>query len=286
MLSVVNNHSFEALDAQRIRSLIAPRTQALLTELTVLAETDSTNSALQALPADQQHAHAILAEAQTRGRGRRNRHWHSPQGCNVYLSLGWQFPDSGRLFSTLPLMVAVCACRALSQCGLVGHGIKWPNDILVNGAKLAGILVEMKATPGGPALAVIGVGVNVNMAQHNSQQQAAAAMIEQCWTDINSHIPQGSPLVSRNRVAAAVLESLLCGLSEYESAGFGSFQGEWSGLDLLFGQHIHVVQEDHSTSGIARGISADGGLQLEVKGPEHDSSLRIFHAGEVSVRRD
>ena len=282
----MNEVPFEALDAQRIGDLIAPSSRALLTELTVLAETDSTNSTLQALPTERQHACAILAEHQTRGRGRRERRWHSPPGCNVYLSLGWQFTHSVQPFSTLPLMVAVSTCRALTQCGLLGHGIKWPNDILTGGAKLAGILVEMKAAVAGPAHAVIGVGVNVNMSQDGSIQKHADDSIEQRWTDIDSQMPAGSPSVSRNEVAATLLENLLLAARDYESTRFNSFQAEWSGLDLLLGQKIAVEQNGSSTRGIARGINSDGGLLLEVKGSEKGTQIHVFHAGEVSVKQD
>ena len=105
----------------------------------------------------------VLAECQTGGRGRREKSWHSPAGGNIYLSLGWWFRDCQWPLSTLPLIVAIAVCQALARAGLRGHGIKWPNDILVEGKKLAGILVEMQSAGSGPALAVIGVGLNVRM---------------------------------------------------------------------------------------------------------------------------
>ena len=87
--------TFEALDPQSIRERMLPPSLQLLERLTVLNETDSSNSALLRLPVEQQHAHAILAESQTRGRGRRQRDWYSPPGCTVYLSLGWNFGSKG-----------------------------------------------------------------------------------------------------------------------------------------------------------------------------------------------
>lgn len=276
----------EAFDAGQISLLLSPLGRQRLLRLTLLDETDSSNLALQRLPLADQHAHAILAERQTQGRGRRQKSWHSPPGCNVYLSLGWRFPPGNLAFSMLPLVSAVCTCRALAHCGLQGHGVKWPNDILVRGSKLAGILVEMQATAGGPAHAVIGVGVNVSMRQDVKLRQAADLSIDRRWTDVDSHMPGDNGSISRNGLVAALLEKLLDGIHEFESSGFDSFLGEWRELDLLNGHRIRLQQQGKSTAGIARGISDDGGLLLEMTGPGGPVETRVFHAGEVSVHSD
>ncbi len=117
---------------------VLPSLRARLRKVTVLAETDSTNSELSRLKPAEQHAHAILAERQTSGRGRRERKWHSPAGGNIYLSFAWRFSRGEYPFSTLPLVVAVAVANALKHIGLEGHGVKWPNDILVGGKKMAG----------------------------------------------------------------------------------------------------------------------------------------------------
>jgi BirA family biotin operon repressor/biotin-[acetyl-CoA-carboxylase] ligase len=250
--------SFETLDPVRIRELISRPSLGHLARLTVLRETDSTNSALQRLPVEKQHAHALLAESQTGGRGRQQRNWFSPSGYNVYLSLGWQFAGGKQPLSTLPLAVAVCTCRALARTGLKGHGIKWPNDILAGGAKLAGILVELQAVAAGPAQAVIGVGINVSMPKHSAVRTEADASIDRSWTDIASQMPRGSAAVTRNQVAAVLLDELLAGVRKYSSAGFSAFTKEWAAHDLLRGRKVQVWHQESSTGGIARGISEDG----------------------------
>ena len=275
--------TFEALDPQIIRGRMLPPSLQLLERLTVLNETDSSNSALLRLPVEQQHAHAILAESQTRGRGRRQRDWYSPPGCNVYLSLGWSFTDN-RALSTLPLVAAICTCRALERIGLRGHLIKWPNDILVSGAKLAGILVELQATAGGPAHAVIGIGLNVSMPEGSAAQIEADDIIDRSWTDLVSQMPGASGGVSRNDIAAALLDELLSGIRDYESAGFESFRAEWMALDELADREVRVQLQDSSISGIARGINVDGCLVLEERNPDGHTEQRIIYAGEVSVR--
>ncbi len=254
-----------------------------LGQISVVAETDSSNSALKRLAPEQQHAHALLAEGQTGGRGRRQRSWYSPPGCNVYLSLGWRFDRCPGWLSTLPLMTAVCICRALAQTGIRTCGIKWPNDILVNGAKLAGILIEVEAAGDGAARAVIGVGVNVFMPAAGETGRAAGAVIDRPWTDVSSQIPAGVSEPSRNRIAALLLEQLLDGIGEFEVAGFQPFAGDWHELDLLVGRQVMIEHNGKQTSGVARGIDSDGGLVLESREPGGSLVRKTFHAGEVRV---
>ncbi len=254
-----------------------------LSQLTVLAETDSSNSALKRLPLEQQHAHALLAEYQSSGRGRRQRTWHSPPGCNVYLSLGWRFENSRGRLSTLPLMTAVCICRALTQIGLSEFGIKWPNDILIGSAKLAGILVELQASGSGAAHAVIGVGVNVFMPAEGAVGLEAGAVIDRPWSDIASHIPGGVSGLSRNRVAALLLENLVKGVTEFETKGFQPFETEWRHWDLLEGRQVSIQNDEKYTAGVARGIDRDGGLILEIPISPGKTDRQVFHAGEAHI---
>ncbi|MFC1720058.1 biotin--[acetyl-CoA-carboxylase] ligase [Pseudomonadota bacterium] len=270
----------DPLDARLIRESMAPETQARLRELTLLREADSTNTVLLHLPADTQHAHAVLAECQTAGRGRRQKSWHSPAGGNVYLSLGWRFRKTGWPLSTLPLVVAVAVCRALGRAGLEGHGIKWPNDILVNGKKLAGILVELSSPGAGPAQAVIGVGLNVRMPQ--ASQGALSDVIERPWTDLASEMKMSVPPSSRNRLAALLLEELLAALEKYQLDGFPAFSSAWQKRDLMQGRTIILEHNGVQISGEAQGVDASGGLLLKTA----SSGIRVFHSGEVSVHHD
>ena len=151
----------EALDCARIEGHVLPALRPLLRRVTVLEEVDSTNRYLDRMAPAERHGHAVLADRQTAGRGRRDRRWHSPAGGNLYFSLGWRFRRADLPFSTLPLLAAVAAAEALRRFGLERHGIKWPNDILVEGKKLAGILVETRGLDPGAPHFVVGIGVNV-----------------------------------------------------------------------------------------------------------------------------
>ncbi len=272
----MNRHPLPALDADRIRSGLSGPATALLRYLTVMPETDSTNSAIDRLPRELQHAHVILAERQTRGRGRRQRNWHSPAGGNLYLSLGWRFDSDRQPLGSLPLVVAVCLSRALVRAGLDEHGIKWPNDLRVGDRKLAGVLVELKSSGSGPALAVAGVGLNVAM----PGGREADARIDQPWTDLATELAQESESLDRNRLAAAVLDELLTGFARFEETGFESFEPDWRGRDQLRGRAVVLESGPERIGGIARGIDDEGGLLIETP----DGGIRAWHSGEVSVR--
>lgn len=262
------------LGADRIRAALPLAANSRLDYLTVLPETDSTNAAIGRLPSELQHAHAILAEQQTRGRGRRERSWYSPAGGNIYLSLGWRFGSSEVPLGTLPLAVAVCICLALGQTGLEGHAIKWPNDIQLEGKKLAGVLVELQSSGNGPALAIIGVGVNINM----PGQGAAESRIDRPWTDLASEIAESGSL-DRNCIAALLLNELLAGLDRFENSGFESFAPAWQGLDTLNGRKVRLEHAGEFITGTARGIDELGGLLLETDVGE----VKAYHSGEASV---
>jgi len=271
------NVKTDTLHADGIREHLSPAAREMIRELTVLQEADSTNAVLTRLPPTRRHAHAVLAEAQTAGRGRRRRTWHSPAGGNIYLSLGWRFARQPEVLSTLPLVTGLCVCRALERAGLRGHGVKWPNDILVNGAKLVGILVETQSTGKGPAMAVIGIGLNVRMP--DSDADHPAAIIDRPWTDLASELPEACRSIGRNELTAILLNELLPGLSRFESSGFAAFHGEWRKRDLLTGKRLRLEGNGGFRYGRAIGVDDDGGLEVDIDG----YGPQVLYAADVSV---
>jgi BirA family biotin operon repressor/biotin-[acetyl-CoA-carboxylase] ligase len=272
----------DALSAELIRQAMASAAQALLRELTVLDETDSTNACLARLPLGRRHAHAVLAESQTQGRGRRQRSWYSPAGGNIYLSLGWRFDPAPPHLTTLPLVAGVCVCRALEQAGLQNHGIKWPNDILAGGAKLAGVLVETQAAGGRAVVAVIGIGLNVRMP--GTPEDLPPGVIDRPWTDLASRLPEAQRGIGRNAVTALLLEELLPGLQRYAGEGFAPFREAWSRRDLLSGRRVGIEGNSPFLSGMARtgtalSIDESGGLAVDIDG----YGVQVLHAAEVSI---
>jgi BirA family biotin operon repressor/biotin-[acetyl-CoA-carboxylase] ligase len=243
-----------------------------LTGLNIEASLDSTNSALQRLPLAQQHAAAILAEFQSAGRGRRGRQWHSPHGRNLYLSLGWKFEKPLAELGCLPLVLALSAAQALIRAGLKGHRVKWPNDLLLDGRKLCGCLVEVKGDAKGPCYAVLGVGINVFMPESETANE-----IDQPWTDLQSRLPA----CSRNNLAALLLEELIKQLLLFAEQGFTPFRDLWAQMDGLNGRLVNVYAGNSSLQGTARGIDNQGALLLDT-----GKEVLSLHVGEVSVKID
>lgn len=239
----------------------------------VLPVTDSTNARLLDAPAADD-PQALFAEYQTAGRGRRGRRWASPFAANLYLSIGWSFPDWPRQLTALPLAIGVACAQALDEARVPGVGLKWPNDVLAGGRKLGGILIEHRGEAGGACRVVVGVGLNVAM----SARQAAA--IDQPWTSAHQlQTMHGVAPISRRALAAILLRTLHETLSAFERAGFDAFLPAWQARDLTRDRAVTIASAQEALSGIARGVDEQGALLLEAAGTVH----RI-HSGEVSLR--
>ncbi|GIX31511.1 MAG: bifunctional ligase/repressor BirA [Porticoccaceae bacterium] len=254
----------ELLDAERIRRLLPASAAALLAGLEVLEEVDSTNRYLADL-AERAHARSVLAERQTRGRGRRGRSWVSPFGRNLYLSVGWRWEGGIAALEGLSPAVALAVRRALG--GDPRLAVKWPNDVLLDGRKVAGILSEIHGDPVGPCLLVVGIGVNLGMGE-------SGAAIDQPWADLTELGRQG-----RNATAAALLAELLPLLDRFPRSGFEPFREEWNRLDLCRDRPVRVHLAGNPVDGVARGVGPTGALLVETGGV-----LRSFQGGEISVR--
>ena len=260
----------ELLEVERIRAQLQAATAGALSSLEVAWSLDSTNSELLRRKAPERGVDVLLAEQQTGGRGRRGRQWASPIAANLYLSLSRQFSGGLARLGGLSLVVGVAAAEALRRAGYAEVGVKWPNDLLVHGRKLGGILVEGGGEHGGPVRAVIGIGVNVRM------PAAVAATIDQAWTDL-AGLGEGAP--SRNALAAQLLDALLPALEQFDREGLSPFLTRYAALDVLAGRAVTVHGPQGDEHGVAEGIGEDGALRVRV-----GHAVRRVHAGEVSVR--
>lgn len=271
---------FPALNEVAIRAQLSAPSADALKKLSLLDEVGSTNAWLLQLPRDEFHAHAVIADQQTAGRGRRGRGWQSPAGCNIYLSLGWIFNAAVRDLACLSLVAGVAVVRALESQGISGAGLKWPNDILADGRKLAGILLESRPSGGGRSAVVMGIGINVAM----PPDDAAAQTIDQPWTCVTA-LPGANPDDGlRDRLAGALLERLLDALPEFEAGGFAPFDPDWKRLDVLSSQPVCVTTAEGEILGRAAGLDAQGNLLVFEQLPSGDQQAHCFNSGEVSVR--
>ncbi|HLF30669.1 MAG TPA: biotin--[acetyl-CoA-carboxylase] ligase [Xanthomonadales bacterium] len=274
------NGGFRFFREQAVLAELDDENRTRLRRLILLETVDSTNLELRRWPTDEQHGGVVLSDQQSAGRGRRGRPWHSPPGSNIYLSLGWHFPQSGEVLQQLPLAVAVSVARAVRRAGVRTAGIKWPNDILIDGRKLAGVLVELSAAGVDRARAVIGVGVNVRMPAGAASQPE----IDQPWTDVCTQLSTAAGSDFRDRLCGIILDELLDGMARFAATGFGSFRTGWAELDLLEGREVAITAGPGTIIGTARGVSDRGGLNVAVADISGGVSVREFFAGEVQVR--
>ncbi len=261
----------QLLDAAALRTALSPAARRELAGLDVLFETDSTNAVALREPPPTRGTHAWLAERQTAGRGRRGRGWASPLGAHVYLSLSRRFDGGVAALQGLSLAVGVAVAEALHGLGYPQVGLKWPNDLLADGRKLGGILVEVGGDAAGPMRVVVGIGLNVAM------PPAAGAAVDQPWTDLAT---LAGAMPSRQAVAAALLDALLPMLARFEQDGLAPFLEAWPRYDVLAGRPVRLHEGGRVLDGIALGLAADGALRLR----GDDGSERQVHAGEASLR--
>ncbi len=257
----------ELLDRDAMVAALAPNI-ARGCVLTVLDDTSSTNDWIKSRTGSWQGL-VCLAERQTSGRGRRGRSWVSPFGRNLYLSVGWEFDGGAALLEGLSLAVGVAVCRALGgRREHAGLSLKWPNDILLSGRKLGGILVELQGDPSGLCQVVVGIGVNYGMGETTGET------IDQPWADGREITTTG-----RNHLAVRLVTEVMSMLAEFTRSGFTPFRDEWCDYDATRDLAVRVSTAATAREGVARGVDDQGALILET-----DKGLETVHGGEVSLR--
>ena len=237
-------------------------------DIDLLASCDSTNAVLLSRAENgAPSGTVIITEEQTAGRGRRGRSWFSSPGDSLTFSLLWRFAQ-GTAPAGLSLAVGVAVSRALSGVGAGGTALKWPNDILKDGRKLGGILVEL--VPGVPHAAVIGIGINLRLPAGMPEEVRAAS------TALNAN----GAAPDANELYAVLLAELLSTLDTFATTGFASIRPEWMARHAFQDARIRLSTDFGPPSeGICRGVDTDGALLLEI-----DGRIERILSGEVSLR--
>jgi BirA family biotin operon repressor/biotin-[acetyl-CoA-carboxylase] ligase len=261
---------FEPLAAAAIRAELDAVQRRRLGDLELHWQIDSTSSALlRAAAAGAPDLAVCVAETQSAGRGRRGRGWASPLGGNVYFSLLKRFERGMGALAGLSLVAGIALRRALADCGVAGAGLKWPNDVLVDGRKLAGVLVELGGEFLGPCFAVIGIGINVRLPQEFAFDPPPTDLARLC----------GDRPPSRNRLIGRLLARLIEALNGFVAGGFAAFRDEYARHDLLAGRAVRVQTAAGARSGIAEGVDGRGALRVR-----HGGELVVYDSAEVTVR--
>lgn len=247
-------------------------------QLEILDAAASSNSLLLQRAAQGAASGSVLAvEWQSGGRGRLGRRWHSGLGNALTFSLLWRFDCGLAGLSGPSLATGVALMRALHALGVRGAGLKWPNDVLGAGGKIAGILIEAQGEMLGPSAVVIGIGINLTLPQQLQQK------IDQAASDLSQLT---TVLPQRNLLLATVLRELAAVLRQFSAEGFASLREEWENYHLYQNQAVQLSLPDGKIMQcMVRGVNQEGALVAEVASAAGAApERRIFHAGEISMR--
>ncbi len=269
-------HVYEPLDYELIMCDVDESVTKSLESLSVCWECDSTNNmvlkSLQNAPLAPGLMMASVADYQTGGRGRRGRRWVSPPGCGAWLSVSYTWDAPPADLPALSLSVGAHVLRLLKSCGASSLSLKWPNDLLSDGRKLGGILIDVQGDIVGPLTVVVGVGINIDVPE---------AVMEQVLAD------GGQPPIGLREIGVACTRSVLVGklisaiasvLQGYSNNGFLADREFWCQHDFLKGCIVQVSGAE-DVHGTAKGVDDHGYLILQTAEGE-----RLIGAGDVTLR--
>jgi BirA family biotin operon repressor/biotin-[acetyl-CoA-carboxylase] ligase len=243
------------LNATAIVDSLSVAAAAMFT-LEVRDSVGSTNDVVREfLSTDESRGVVVLAEEQTRGRGRRGRSWHSPAGVNLYLSLGWRFHGPVEKLSGLSLAIGAMLAEAIAKDYAVDLALKWPNDLYHGERKLGGVLIELLGEQNGAIPVIAGIGLNVDMPVEGTEA------IQRPWTDLAT--ARGAQL-DRNRLAAQLISQLASGLMDIAGGEMDSWLAHWRKRDFLHGRQV-LVEGSPTVAGTAAGVDQDGALLVSTE---------------------
>ena len=238
--------------------------------LIILDEVASTNTYLMQQK-NIAHATCVAAHIQTKGKGRRGKTWVSQLGASLTFSLVWRFQCGAAALSGLSLAVGVALMRTLKDLDVNQAQLKWPNDLIVNTQKLAGILIELQGDLDGPSSAVIGVGINLNLSKSMYES------IDQPTTDLYQVT---NKVINQNILLGTLLKHLAEVLNCFEQLGFVGLRDEWLSYHAYQQQPVRMLLPNGTeVLGVVKNVADDGILLVETA-----LGLQRFSAGEISLR--
>ena len=230
-------------------------------------ETDSTNRQARMLAREgAKHGTLVLAHKQTAGRGRRGRGWISPAGEGIFMSLIVRPQVQASEVVKMSLALALAVGKAIRRETGLDARIKWPNDIVIGGRKVCGLLLEMDTAQDGALMIVAGVGINVHQTAFDAEIAHTASSLDLL----------AGKRVSRSAIVRAFLEEF----EKTQALSDSAMMDEYRALSVTIGQRVQVIALDGTYTGTAKGITESGSLLVE----DEAGAVREVLAADVSVR--
>ncbi len=248
------------------------RTKVFGASVTVMDVAESTqNVAHEAYLNGAREGAVFIAEQQTAGRGRLGRSWHSPAGKGIWMSFIMQPEVPLAQAPHMTLLISVALCRAIRRTAEVDAAIKWPNDILIEGRKACGILVESIAEADIVKAMIAGVGISVNMDPGDYPEELLAKTT-------SLKIERGGAELERERLIAAFFEQLEALYGIYKTEGFAPIRSLWEALTCTLHTSVSVQTPKGTVRGIAEAITEDGALLVK----DENGVIHTLYSGDLA----
>ncbi|WP_198265434.1 biotin--[acetyl-CoA-carboxylase] ligase [sulfur-oxidizing endosymbiont of Gigantopelta aegis] len=258
-----------ALSEKLLRNNLDTAINNSINPLNITYQTNSTNKQITQQSQIAKYS-VLLSEYQSSGQGRREKQWFSPLATNICLSMQFELQQTQNI-QFIPLITAVAVCRSLKQLGVEACQIKWPNDIYLEGKKLAGILVESRFNAEKKSVYVVGIGLNVNMDANED--------IDQLWTSLR--INQNKRF-DRNIIVSLLLSELIATYNRISEFNAYDFVRTWHQYDYLYGETITIVDSHGSYTAMAQGLANDGALLIKRSSKKEQDKI---YSAEVSIKK-
>ncbi len=213
----------------------------------------------------------LIADQQSAGRGRMQRIWHSPPGANIYTSIILRPSFDPLRAGQISIAAGVAVAETLNSICKGNAALKWPNDVLIAGKKVCGILAQMKMTNRTVDFVVVGIGINVNITMDQFPKD-----IREIATSMAIETGQE---ISRLNLIIRLYENMAKWYKDLCRNGIGSVKERWLGLSPMIGQTVSVSFGEEKASGKALGLCDDGSLMLETPG----KAILMVSAGDTTI---
>lgn len=254
------------------------KTKVLGRNIVYFDQVDSTNNYAKKIALEGcEEGTLIVADCQTYGRGRLGRDWSSPSKKGIWMSLVLRPNISFDEIQMLTLAASVAVVQALFEVTQIKAGIKWPNDIIINGKKVCGILVEMNMEIQNINFLVLGIGLNVNQQKEDFPEE-----ILDKATSLKMHLESlgFQKILKRSELIAAILLKFEAIYDKVKCGAFEDILSEWKKYTVTLGKEVSIIYKDHQYRGIAQDLTKDGKLIVKCE----DGTVKEVFSGEVSVR--